>query len=354
LNLIEKSSDPPKGPKIGTGIKMGQTCTNHATIPPTKMAKRPRLLYSRAEDGMPSGPVVVEAMADGTYRIGTGPRAVTYPTTRQLLIGLTHHPEARHWTFDRYFRLGRYATEPMMEESPIMDLFGPGVASNITTSIQPGPLLTSGLVSPNLITVAPMINRNGLGIDLRNRAGEVAKLLFAGYGRRIYSWGYDPEDVLQEVYKGLLIRNLGTCPWDARKSSFGHYVHMVCGCILSNYHRRESRRRQVEQIGLTAPNPNGDGFANIDAADACASRVECATYLDTTSMVDKDFIDYLCQRVSPTEGRQMALQVLPLAIEGHGRQDIAAALNVPMAHVARALKTIKSTMSDWSMSPFIS
>ncbi len=324
---------------------MGQTSTNHKTISPSEKANLVvGVLYSRSADGGPTGPIVVEALADGTYRVGSGHRAVTYPTRRQLIIGLTHHPEGRHWTFDRYFRLGRHSPmEPVVEDSPIMTLFG-----SITTSVPSGPLLKSGMVAPNLLTVAP-----GLGIDLRNRSGEVAKLLFAGFGRRIYACGYDPEDVLQEVYKGLLVRNRGKCPWDVKKSSFGHYVHMVCGCILSNYHRRESRRRQVEQIGMNAPDPNGDGFTNVDAADACSTRVECASYLDTTPMVDKDFIDFMCQRVSPQEGRQMALQVLPLAIEGHGRQEIAAALNVPMAHVARALKTIKTTMSDWSMSPFI-
>lgn len=335
---------------------MGQTHANHKTISPGKMAKPPRILYSRSEDGLPSGPLLVEVMADGTYRIGVGTRAVTYPTTRQLLIGLTHHPEARHWTFDRYFRLGRFslgkAFSPPLEESPIMSLFGSN--ATLTTMVQAGPLMVSGLVSPTLLTVAPLIP-TGLGIDLRNRSGEVAKLLFAGYGRRIYSWGYDPEDVLQEVYKGILIRNRGTCPWDARKSSFGHYIHMVAGCLLSNYHRKESRRRQVEQIGLNAM--TDDGFVNVDAADACASRVECANYLDMTPLVDKDFIDFLMLRVDTMgvtmEGRQMALQVLPLAIEGHGRQNIAAALNVPLAHVARALKTIKTSMSDWAMSPFI-
>lgn len=327
---------------------MSQTHANHTTISPAEKAKRPRVLYARSGDSMPTGPIVVEALADGTYQIGTGSRVVAYPTARQLLIGLMHHSEARHWTFDRYFRLGRYATESWVDGSPIMDLFGPDAA---ITTLVPSGSLRSGPMSPNLITVAPVINRNGLGIDLRNRSGEVAKLLFAGYGRRIYSWGYDPEDVLQEVYKGLLIRNKGTCPWDARKSSFGHYVHMVCGCILSNYHRRESRRRAVEQIGMNAPTE--DGFANIDAADACASRVECASYLDTTPMVDKDFIDFLMAKVPPDEGRQIAFQVLPFAIEGQGRQAIAAALNVPLAHVARALKTIKATMSNWSMSPFL-
>jgi len=86
-----------------------------------------------------------------------------------------------------------------------------------------------------------------VGIDLAVRGIEVRKLLYAGFGYRMSRGGYDPEEVLQEVYRGLLVRNRGKCPFDARKSSFGHYVHMVIECVLSNYHRRESRRRASEQ-----------------------------------------------------------------------------------------------------------
>lgn len=273
-----------------------------------------QILYSRANDGSAYGPLVVEVLSDGTYRIRAS--GVVYPTRRQLLIGLTHR---QHWTFDRYFRLGRHASLGSdLVGSPIMDLFGFTVAppSGVTDPL-----------SPNLITVA----RQTLGIDLRRRSGEVAKLLFAGYGRRIYSLGYDPDDILQEVYKGLLIRNQGTCPWDARKSSFGHYVHMVCGCILSNYHRRESRRRAMEQVSLTG----------VD--------MDSITTLDTTIMVNKDFTDFLVDKVSAKDSRQLVLQVMPLIIEGHGRQDIAAALNISMNHVAKATKIIKATMSEWTM-----
>jgi len=86
-----------------------------------------------------------------------------------------------------------------------------------------------------------------VGIDLAVRGIEVRKLLYAGFGYRMSRGGYDPEEVLQEVYRGLLVRNRGKCPFDVRKSSFGHYVHMVIECVLSNYHRRESRRRASEQ-----------------------------------------------------------------------------------------------------------
>ena len=88
------------------------------------------------------------------------------------------------------------------------------------------------------------------GIDLENRSDEVRKLFYAGFGARCVASGYNPEDVLQEIYKGLIARNRGICPFDPRKSSFGHYVHMVCGCIIANYHRKMKKKMEREQVGL--------------------------------------------------------------------------------------------------------
>lgn len=100
-----------------------------------------------------------------------------------------------------------------------------------------------------------------LGIDLAARGHEVRKLMWAGFGHKILRAGYDPEDVLQEVFRGILARNIGKCPWDARKSSFGHYVHMVIGCVLTNYHRKQQSVRGSEVIGA-----RGSGGEVGDAA----------------------------------------------------------------------------------------
>lgn len=89
-----------------------------------------------------------------------------------------------------------------------------------------------------------------LGIDLVGRGHEVKKLMWAGFGNKILRAGYDPDDVLQEVFRGIVARNHGTCPWDARKSSFGHYVHMVIGCVLTNYHRKQQQVRGTEVLGV--------------------------------------------------------------------------------------------------------
>ena len=139
--------------------------------------------------------------------------------------------------------------------------------------------------------------RRGLGIDLGKRFGEVRKLLLAGYGDRLARSGWDVEDVLQDVYLGLLTRNRGTCPWDPEKSSFGHYVHMVCGCIVSNYGRKVNRVRDREHIGMT----DMDGL-EVDAAEFAESpemvsvETEIRDYLDKyLGGADRDVFEGLVQ-----------------------------------------------------------
>jgi DNA-directed RNA polymerase specialized sigma24 family protein len=85
---------------------------------------------------------------------------------------------------------------------------------------------------------------------------DVKRLFLAGYGKLLHMKGLDVEDVLQEVYMGLLIRNSGDGAWDPAKSSFGHYVHMVCGSVVLNYVSKQKRvhrtdmslRREIMQI----------------------------------------------------------------------------------------------------------
>lgn len=191
-----------------------------------------QILYTRASDGC--HPVHYTSDPENpTFKLHLpGDKIETYSSARQLLIAVTGHPEARHWTMDRYFKLGRYAPPDRSQGSPILDALGPG-----------GWALGNQLVTSGGVVI--LKNKEPpLGIDLAARGHEVAKLLYAGFHGLMRSAGYDPQDVLQEVYKGILVRNRGKCPFDPRKSSFGHYVHMVCHCVLSNYHRRIQRYRE--------------------------------------------------------------------------------------------------------------
>ena len=109
-----------------------------------------------------------------------------------------------------------------------------------------------------------------LGIDLAARGHEVRKLFYAGGFMGVLTReGIDPEEFLQEVYRGLLARNRGACPWDHRKSSFGHYVHIVIRCVLANYLRRERLRDSREGVtddGETPSVESVDG-GNVELRD---------------------------------------------------------------------------------------
>ena len=59
----------------------------------------------------------------------------------------------------------------------------------------------------------------------------------------------DPDDVLQEVYKGILIRNKGKCPFDEKKSAFSTYVVMVSRCVTINYINKAKKKHKERYLG---------------------------------------------------------------------------------------------------------
>jgi hypothetical protein len=206
------------------------------------------------------------------------------------------------------------------------------------------------------LSVAPI---HLLGIDLAARGHEVRKLLYKGFGGRISRKGFEIEDVLQEVYKGLIARNNGKCPWDARISSFGHYVHMVCGCILSNYERKMARRREFEQTGMYVTGGSEDG-GMVDAAlgasnfaGRCGSN--SAYDVEESAGTARAFSSLLS--VLDTNGRDrrgklrpeadLATKCLPLVYQGHQRADIARILGEDPSKVGRALSFLRKSATVW-------
>ena len=207
------------------------------------------------------------------------------------------------------------------------------------------------------------------GIDLEGRSHEVKLLLHAGFARKMHSKGYNPDDVLQEVYKGLLTRNNGMCPWDGRKSSFGHYVYMVCNCILKNYHRKQSRRRDHEQSGILAsPSQTGerneDGRWNIvDAAIVAPDSLEnsSSTYDDAaTDLAMIAIDDWLRELVEDAENKgktgekaayefTLARICLPLKAKGMTRAEIAAETDLPVGVVSKALARLREGTREWAI-----
>lgn len=286
-------------------------------------------LFSRYEHG--SKPIRVVSGGFEVLNADGTPHEV-HKTARSLLAALTGHPAGRHWSLDRYFR--RDSREPLGVCDNIIDLLALPVG-------RPTPLLTTTAG----ISIA---SGTGLGIDLSKRAHEVRKLLFAGFGRRMHHAGYDPEDVLQEVYKGILVRNEGKCPWDARKSSFGHYVHMVCSCVLSNYHRKQHRTGQMEVLGLQTM---GDGPFGMDDVASNSTIPSPPTLAHQDSLLVEsadDLADYI-QHWSEDAGDlgPLAVRALPLVVSGAPRERMQAILGVSPAVLSKAIAHLRQATLAW-------
>ncbi|MDB4278043.1 hypothetical protein N9917_00275 [Deltaproteobacteria bacterium] len=226
-------------------------------------------------------------------------------------------------------------------------------------------------VAPAL--VAPEPEAAPLGIDLAARGHEVKKLLHAGFGLKMAARGYDTDDVLQEVYRGLLARNNGKCPFDARKSSFGHYVHMVCDCVLKNYHRKQARIRSHERTGLMAPASvsgvrDAGGWTEVDAALVAdtgtngfvANRSHDPSLGVSESMARSSLTGWLIHSsqealINEKNERKaneyrMAADVMPLKALGMTRAEISSRLDLSLGQVSKALSRLREGSMEWAVS----
>lgn len=216
---------------------------------------------------------------------------------KELLQELYGKPVTLSWR--RYFRLQELAPE---------------TETSIVSYI---------LTLPKSKTVRPA--RLQIGVDLEGRLGEVRKIIYKGFKGRILAAGFELEDVIQEIFLGLLIRNGGRCPWDPRKGSMGHYIHMVVGCLLANHHRKESRRPERN----ADPLPSEQGTYGLD-------DTEVAEALTMSGL--KKYLD---------DGSEKLLQQL---LQGKTRSEIASNLGYSDAEVARGIQRLRSSAQPWKNS----
>ena len=244
-----------------------------------------KTLYTRMRDGGERVEVKKNYMEVGGKR---------FTSARALLEEVTGR---RSWTFEKYFRQGRYS------------------------------LPKEGYRVPDILEWF----RSSPGIDIEMRGREVEKLLFAGFGSWIFSSGYDPEEVFQEVCKGILARNRGKCAWDSTKSSFGHYVHMVCKGVVSNYHRKE-KKRSVERYNLP------------EREDAGISAYQLEVEVEE---VQEDLEKFIRATNGKKELLEIAIGSLPLLRKGYSRTEIAEELGISLTAASRGLAFLKAQTRKW-------
>lgn len=189
---------------------------------------------------------------------------------------------------------------------------------------------------------------NRLGIDLGVKYSDVRKILYAHFRSRIVRSGFDMDDVLQEVYRGILTRNLGRCPFNVQKSSFGHYVYLVTECLLNNYHRKENRRRDMEQVGMSAP-----PYLQVDGGATTVDAALVARDVGGNDDVGEDVLATLrrVERVIERQRKQgkdidkRASAVAGFLITGHTKKDIAHKMKLSPARVNRIIDMLKESLS---------
>jgi hypothetical protein len=257
-----------------------------------------------------------------TYTVEKPEGARVFRSKRQTLMYLTGTPDARNWTWARYFKEERHQTTTAKLVSDLsvttLDMFPWAFPEKITT-------------------VTGDVKVAKFGVDLAKRGHEVRKLLFAGFGGKIRSAGYDPDEILQEVYKGILIRNAGACPFDERKAGFGHYVHMVCNCIVSNYHRKMVRQRKIEPLADEA-----DELSLEQAEGRGSSESEELVAADFGATLEND------APWGDPFGPTLESRVYPLLRAGYGRTEIADKLGLPPSLISKTLSNIRAGARVWN------
>ena len=281
------------------------------------------MLYTRREHGS----LPVTPLPPGGYRMTLSDgSAREYPNARQLLLAI-HGGRNSGMTFARYFRLSKH--DPLRGQ-PRLNLTGLYRRAQNRRAVKPR------------------------GIDLARRGIEVAKLLRSACGRAISSYGYDFDDVLQEVYSGILRRNRGDGAYDPDRSTFGYYVTMVCRCIFSNYHTREQRRRRRETFGAWSYQEGA--WSPVDAGEVATCDPEDSVALEMVEVGEcmRDLSEFITDQESAWrqdatlyQDARLAREVLPLVYAGKRRGEIAEELGISAPAIGRALSYLRGAAREW-------
>jgi len=283
------------------------------------------------------------------WREGADGKPEIFTTAKKFLTELHgEHYARRHMTLDRYLNRGRYARPSRGTEPGITVVGGFEFKSS---KIVVGPMPVRVKFDPvSRSKKISVVVRGGQtpgirGIDLAARGHEVAKLLRAGFNYWIQSKGYDFDDVLQDVYRKILVANAGKSPWSPVKSSFGHYVHMVCRSALSNFHRKQVRVKHHEVIGVRQRGPGGD-WVYVDVTEARRLSRRPGGGVHTNPV--KDLMTSI--RRGAYAGHvdiDLACRMVPYVQEGHTLRDTAVLLGVDRAAVAKGIKLLRLCAAEW-------
>jgi RNA polymerase sigma factor (sigma-70 family) len=115
-------------------------------------------------------------------------------------------------------------------------------------------------------TTIPRIINKKLGIDIEAKYQDIKSIFYRHFAPICFKNKVDSEDVLQEVFLGLEIRNKGTCPFDPAKSSMSTYIVLVARGVVFNYLKKTKNSRENEK---TSKEEDSKMFDYIPTEEKC-------------------------------------------------------------------------------------
>lgn len=181
-----------------------------------------------------------------------------------------------------------------------------------------------------------ILTPRNLGIDLDARGHEIKKIFCAGFGAQVRREGFDLDDVLQEVYKKIMVSNRGRSPYDPERSSFGTFVHRVAASAFFNYREREFRYRGRYRTGISGYRDHG-GYGVWDVAEM--------DHPDEEEGYDRSEFFHDLSRISEDLSEEES-EVWRLAATGHKFREIRKASDLNSRQVRETLNDLKERLIE--------
>lgn len=170
---------------------------------------------------------------------------------------------------------------------------------------------------------------SNMGIDIVKKKKDIEKIFYAYYAKRAVSEGLSVEDLLQEVFKGLLVRNKGKGAWNPSRGSFGSYVHMVSGSVYKNFRKKEIKRGMKEK---------GEIPKNYTE-----SSTEDSDY-SNEAMIMNDFKKWIKTKRGMSDS---VISIVELLSSGKKKKEIAEELGINSTSLHKAIDGLKLKINEF-------
>lgn len=305
-----------------------------------------QLVYSRYEDGS----LPVRVYPDKRVYEIYDPAMVTCVERHTSVRGLLTRLQGRdrHWSFDRYFMQGKWSRDACVGNTlSVLDLFSGRSAGETAVSVAGTVGVPRGVTASSAITIAGPVEKV-TPLDLSTRHHEIAKLLFKQFGRMIRNAGWDEDDVLQEVYMGLLSRNRPgmRSMWNPEKAGFGTYVVLVCRSILSNYRRKMDR---VGRLRVGMKDYKDGVYCDVDVASTSQTSAlwQDAVQTDVDHTAPARLLRFLEDQILDPIASMLALLVTPLLVEGRSSREIQHSTGLRRREIKETREVIEYYSTLW-------